>query len=158
MTKLLTKLQAMKPESIIETYGYRADLLLNAAIGAEENPEHFSMEDWILSDAQTFYIPESTELTCGTTLCIAGWVVHQNLPKNLKFVDIRNSAVDILGSRVSRLDYLFSNEDVMSIITAGNVVEMVTLFIEQGQLEFRNQVIELIKEGDSWQQESQEQH
>ena len=145
MTELLTKLQAMQPESIIETYGYRADLLLNAAIGAALNPKHFSMEDWIVSDAQTFYIPKSTELTCGTTLCLAGWVVHQNLPKNLKFAGIRNSAVDILGSRVSRLDYLFRHPDVVRIITAGNVVEMVTLFIEQGHLKFSNQIIELMK-------------
>ena len=143
MTKLLTKLQAMKPESIIETYGYRADLLLNAAIGAASNPEHFSMEDWILSDAQTFYIPKSTELTCGTTLCIAGWVVYQSNPKDLKFANISNSAVAILESHINRLGYLFSNEDATQFITATNVVEMIELFITDGQWGLKEVLLKL---------------
>ena len=147
---LQTELSAMTTEAILEKHGYRADLLLNAAIGAASNPEHFGMTNWVSPDYEDDTLIDcNNNLTCGTTLCLGGWVVYQNEPEiinvdqNLQatMVDVQNSAYKILTGKVrgfnrssveQSLDFLFTNPLAMEAIDARNVVELVKLFIQEG--------------------------
>lgn len=48
------------------------------AITSEEGRKHFNMEHWLRHNNRSYgALPSNTALTsCGTTACIAGWVVH----------------------------------------------------------------------------------
>jgi hypothetical protein len=167
MTELSTKLQSMTPDTIMEKHGYRADLLLNAAIAAAAHPEKFDMGNWVRGNwvhpGHVEIIDAQNNLTCGTTLCLAGWIVYQNKPEVMKvnqtltatMTEIQNSAYKLLtgkqkgfndGSIEGELDFLFIN--TLGKIAASNVIELVEMFIEGGWETLRDELFYPYQEWD----------